>query len=177
MRMYQRQLRRRCTKDSFRTQYEYYDLLVMPSVLISALGAFIFLMNRMFQLYMDQFMIVFKDFSLIYSRSREEHETYLRIASLGTPLVCKALLAQVLKVWGSIPGPCYIKSRIHSGSSQGWASAVMGVSYYSHKDLEFFEICQILQEVHMWFFFFGRSSHAVDKEERFVWTNACEQTF
>ncbi|XP_070045364.1 uncharacterized protein [Nicotiana tomentosiformis] len=37
------------------------------------------LMNRVFRLYLDQFDIVFIDDMLIYSRSMEEHEQYLRL--------------------------------------------------------------------------------------------------
>lgn len=38
------------------------------------------LVNRVFRLYLDQFVIVFVDDILIYSKSREEHETHLQIA-------------------------------------------------------------------------------------------------
>ena len=39
-------------------------------------------MNWVFQPYLDQFVIVFVDDILIYSRSREEHERHLRTALL-----------------------------------------------------------------------------------------------
>lgn len=38
------------------------------------------LMNKVFRLYIDQFVIVFVDDIPIYSRSWEEHETHLQIA-------------------------------------------------------------------------------------------------
>ena len=41
--------------------------------------AFMDLMYRVFQPYLDQFVVVFVDDILIYSQSYEEHENYLRI--------------------------------------------------------------------------------------------------
>ena len=41
------------------------------------------LMHRVFQLYLDQFVVVFVDDILIYSQSKEEHEDHLRIVLQG----------------------------------------------------------------------------------------------
>ena len=37
------------------------------------------LMHRVFQPYLDQFVVVFVDDILIYSKSKQEHESHLRI--------------------------------------------------------------------------------------------------
>ena len=51
----------------------------MPFGLTNALAAFMDLMHRVFQPYLDQFFVVFLDDTFIYSQSEREHEDHLRI--------------------------------------------------------------------------------------------------
>lgn len=51
----------------------------MPFGLTNPLTAFMNLMNGVFRSYLNQFVIIFIDDILIYSRSREEHEMHLEI--------------------------------------------------------------------------------------------------
>ena len=66
-------------KTTFRTRYSHYEFLVMSFGLTNAPAAFMDLMNRVFRVYLDSFVILFKDDILIYSKTKGEHEHHLTL--------------------------------------------------------------------------------------------------
>nr|GFB59795.1 putative reverse transcriptase domain-containing protein [Tanacetum cinerariifolium] len=66
-------------KTAFRMMYGHFEFMVMPFGLTNAPTVFMDLMNRVCRPYLDKFVIVFIDDILIYSKSEEEHEVYLKL--------------------------------------------------------------------------------------------------
>nr|GEY54507.1 hypothetical protein [Tanacetum cinerariifolium] len=65
-------------KIAFRTRYGHFEFTVMPFGLTNAPAIFMDLMNHVCKSYLDKFVIVFIDDILIYSKSEEENEVYLK---------------------------------------------------------------------------------------------------
>ncbi|GKA11630.1 putative reverse transcriptase domain-containing protein [Tanacetum coccineum] len=66
-------------KTAFRTRYGHFEFTVMPFRLTNAPAVFTDLMNRVCNPYLDKFVIVFIDDILIYSKSKEDYEVYLKL--------------------------------------------------------------------------------------------------
>ena len=66
-------------KTTFRTRYGHYEFVVMPFGLTNGPTAFMDLMNRVFRSYLNQFVMVFIDDILVYSKDRENLDTHLQV--------------------------------------------------------------------------------------------------
>ncbi|GKC21227.1 putative reverse transcriptase domain-containing protein, partial [Tanacetum coccineum] len=66
-------------KTAFQTRYGHFEFTVMPFRLTNAPAVFMDMMNRVCKPYLDKFVIVFIDDILIYSKTKEEHEVYLKL--------------------------------------------------------------------------------------------------
>ena len=94
----------------FRTRYGHYEFLVIPFGLTNAPTAFMDLMNKVFHPYLDQFLIVFIDDILVYSRNAEEHAYHLRIVLQtlrNCELYAKFSQCEFLAERGSISRACF----------------------------------------------------------------------
>ena len=66
------------SKTAFHTRYGHYKFTVVPFGLINALAIFMSLMNGVFHIFLDKFLVIFLDDILIYSCNEKEHEEHLR---------------------------------------------------------------------------------------------------
>jgi hypothetical protein len=64
-------------KTTFMMRYDFYEYLVMSFGLTDAPTHFMYVMNLVFMPELDQFIVVFIDDILVYSKSMEEHEDHL----------------------------------------------------------------------------------------------------
>jgi hypothetical protein len=62
-----------------RTRYGHYEYSVMPFGVTNVSGVFMEYMNRKLHPYLDQFVVVFINDILVYSKSEEEHVEHLRV--------------------------------------------------------------------------------------------------
>ena len=106
----------------FRTRYKHFEFTMMPFGLTNSPTAFMDLMNRVFQPYLDKFVVVFVDDILIYSQLEVEHEDHLRIILQllrDHQLYAKFSKCEFLAYGGGFLGTCGVSFRRVKGSWEG----------------------------------------------------------
>ena len=168
-------------KTAFRTRYGHSEFLVMPFGLTNAPAVFMDLMNRIFKPYLDQFVIVFIDDILIYSGSKEDHEEHLRVVLQilrENQLYAKfskcqfwldsvAFLGHVISAEGVSVDPQKTEAIVNwkPPTNVTEIRSFLGLAGYYRKFVEgFSKLAAPLTKL-------------TRKEEKFVWSEACHQSF
>ena len=169
------------TKTAFKTRYGHYKFLVMLFGLTNAPTVFMDLMNTIFQPYLDQFVIVFIDDILIYSGSKEDHEEHLRVvlqilrenqlyvkfSKCQFWLDSVAFLGHVISAKGVYVDPQKIEAIVNwkPPTNVTEIRSFLGLAGYYRKFVEGFSKLAV------------PLTKLTRKEEKFVWTEACQQRF
>ena len=168
-------------KTAFRTRYGHYEFLVMPFGLTNAPATFMDLMNRVFQPYLDRFIIIFIYDILVYSSSSEEHSEHLRIVlqtlrerQLYAKLSkCQfwldrvAFLGHVISVEGVSMDPHKIEAVVNWKPPKNVSEvrSILGLAGYYRKFVEgFSKIAAPLIKL-------------TRKDVKYDWVDACQQSF
>ncbi|KZV49595.1 hypothetical protein F511_15455 [Dorcoceras hygrometricum] len=169
------------SKTAFRTRYGHYEFVVMPFGLTNAPAVFMSLMNRVFQRYLDDFVIVFIDDILIYSKNLNDHASHLRtvLQTLRNEKLyaklskCEFWLQRVVFLGHIISGagisvdPSKIEAVINwpRPKSVPEIRSFMGLAgYYRRFIQDFSSIAKPITQL-------------TQKNAPFVWSEACENSF
>jgi hypothetical protein len=82
-----RERERDIPKTAFITRYGLYDYTVMSFGLTNAPTYFMYLMNKVFMVYLDKFVVVFIDNILIYSKDEEGHKKHLHLVCRSSGII------------------------------------------------------------------------------------------
>nr|GEY22718.1 hypothetical protein [Tanacetum cinerariifolium] len=95
---------------AFRTHYGHFEFQVMPFGLTNAPAVFMDLMNRVCKPYLDNFIIVFIDYILVYSKGEEEHGRRLKIIlELLNGVYVNPTKIEAIKSWAALTTPTEVR--------------------------------------------------------------------
>lgn len=168
-------------KTAFRTRYGHYEFTVLPFGLTNAPATFMHMMQLIFRDHLDDFVIVFLDDILIYSKSYDEHINHVRkVLTLlrENKLYAKASKCEFFKTRISFLGHVVSADGISMEESKvkavtEWPTptdvqqlrAFLGLAGYYRKFVRSFSsIALPLTEL-------------LKKDKGFVWSDECEKSF
>ncbi|CAA0809319.1 Uncharacterized mitochondrial protein AtMg00860, partial [Striga hermonthica] len=168
-------------KTAFRTRYGHFEFVVMPFGLSNAPTVFMDLMNRVFHPFLHQFVIVFIDDILIYSKRQEEHEEHLRavLSTLRREMLyakfskCEFWLQRVAFLGHIITSAGIEVDPSKIAAVQNWSApnnpsevrSFLGLAGYYRRFIEGFSKIEL------------PLSQLTRKSVKFEWTDHCESSF
>nr|CAE03840.1 OSJNBb0013J13.17 [Oryza sativa Japonica Group] len=168
-------------KTAFSTRYGLYEFTVMSFGLTNAPAFFMNLMNQIFLEYLDQFVVVFIDDILIYSKNEEEHTEHLRLIMeklRDHQLFAKfskcefwldrvAFLGHVISSNGVEVDPSKVEAVLAWNPPKNVSEirSFLGLAGYYRRFIEgFSKLARPMTEL-------------LKKEKKFQWSAACEDSF
>jgi hypothetical protein len=168
-------------KTAFSTRYGLYEYLVMSFGLTDAPAYFMFLMNIVFMLELDKFVVVFIDDILVYSENEKDHEEHLRIILTRLrdhKLYAKfskcefwlkkvPFLGHILSENGVSVDPSKVQEVLDwkTPTTVPKVRSFLGLAGYYHRFIpDFSKIAKPMTSL-------------LQKDHKFVWTEECEATF
>src|SRR5512141_2002235 len=168
-------------KTAFSTRYGLYEFTVMSFGLTNAPAFFMNLMNKIFMEYLDQFVVVFIDDILIYSKNEEEHAEHLRLIMeklRDHQLFAKfskcefwldrvAFLGHVISSNGVEVDPSKVEAVLAWNPPKNVSEirSFLGLAGYYRRFIEgFSKLARPMTEL-------------LKKEKKFQWSAACEDSF
>jgi hypothetical protein len=158
-----------------------YEFTVMSFGLTNALAYFMYMMNKVFMVYLDKFVMVFINDILVYSRSEEAHEEHLclvlqklrdhklyaKLSKCEFWLKQVAFLGHVISKGGISVDPSNVQDVLSwkAPTSVSDIQSFLRLAGYYRRFIEgFSKISKPMTEL-------------LEKDKQFEWTPACEASF
>jgi hypothetical protein len=168
-------------KTAFHTRYGLYEYIVMSFGLTNTPAYFMYLMNEVFMEYLDNFVVVFIDDILIFSKTEEEHEKHLKMVLeklRSNQLYAKfskcefwltevAFLGLVISTGGDSVDPSKVKDVLNwmPPTNASEIQSFLGLAGYYHRFIKDFS--KIAKPV----------TRLLGKNKDFDWTEECQTSF